>query len=601
MSRSFLLFLAAAALILTLGAGWAAADPTVNPNHPVYDAVESWQVEGIVDRVPSFRPYPAHELRRILETVASTGSAADRDRAAEYLRLVAEEQNLEWWGTGRAFTRDDEVQPKAGIGLGANGTLVEGAKGSFVEGLDYGASVGAFAIERGAEDLLPKGERSQDDVLEDNAKVTVGGRDIYTLLQISTQTTFHREGVFLQAGIMRRSFGPFHNESPVVSSDAPQTGNFVFEWQRPRFRYNAALFTMTATRLFRERESIDPTENRQIDLNGDGIADFVDKPENVPGKHLFLHSFMFDVAPWLDVGVYEAILFGPRLELTYFVPLKFLWHAQGIANFFDNSLIGLSAEIKPAARWRLPMTVYVDDASFNDLAQFNFDTKYKLTAATAVQWAPPVEQIRTVALSYEAVLPYMYTHSVTNPYTGEANYLNYLHQGQNLGTGLLPNSDRLALEATFAPVRRVSVGLRGAMIRHANASEGILDQYLNDGSYTDSGKSGEFVTFGEDEDGDGSPNNEAATWLPGELTYNDKLRFMDQDHIEMTYQAGVEVTLTPVTGPFRWDVILGYTYEYVDGRIEYRWDPADAPAGGETVSVGDEVNHYGEIQVKVSY
>ncbi|MFW5811406.1 MAG: hypothetical protein ACOCWS_00375 [Alkalispirochaetaceae bacterium] len=588
MSRTVTVILSLVFLFFVLSP--VTADPTVDPNHRIYDSIEEWQIAGLVEDVPAFRPYPAHILTDILGGVEARGGQREKELAAEYQQLFADQYNFDLWATGRNFSRDDDVQPKGGLGFSSNGNLTDT--------LAYGASFGAFAIERGAEDLLPKGERSEDDVLEDNAKVRVAGRDIYTLLQIKTQTTFEFDNLYIQAGLLRRSYGPFHNESPVVSEDAPQTGNFVLEWRRPRFRYTTALFSMTATQLFEQRESTLLTENRQVDLNGDGIADYRYDPFYVPGKHLYMHSFQFDVAPWLDLGIFETILFGPRLEPAYFVPLKFLWHAQGVANFYDNSLIGITADVRPARGWRVPFTLYVDDASFNDLAQFNFDTKYKLTLATAVQWSPPTPVVRKLALSYEAVMPYMYTHSVTNPYALEPNYLNYLHQGENLGTGLPPNSDRLALEATFAPASRISFGLRGAMIRHGNASEGVIEQFVNDGSYNDPGKDGEFVVF-DDEDGDGvSESNEVATWVPGELTYNDGTRFLTQDHIEITYQAGGSVTLRPVTGPLSWDVTVGYTYEYIDGILAYEWDSS---SGGRTVSLGDETNHYAEVLVKVAY
>lgn len=590
--------IAAVGYTLFFAAVTANADPTVDPNHPVYDAIEEWRIAGLVGDLPAFRPYPAHELERVLEHVQARGAAGDRERASEYLELLEGRHSVRGWSLGTLFTRDEEFQPKMAFGVGANGSITDF--------LDYGVTAGIFGIDRGAEPLIPAGERLEEDVLDDNAKVTIGGRDIHTLPHFRSQGTWYSETLSLQAGISRRSFGPFHNESPVISASAPQVTNFVFEWRGERLRFTYGVFSLTTPQWFRERESLDPSENNQIDLDGDTIADFIDKPQNVPGKHLVLHSLNWDVTPWLTLGFFESVLFGPRLELAYFVPFSFLFYAQGTANFADNSFVGLSAELEPAPRWRIPLVLYVDDGDFNDFVRFNFaDAKLKATAAGAIQWAPRTPTVRTASLSYEAVLPYMYTHSATNPYSTEPNFLNYLHKGQNLGTGLLPNSDRLRLEADFAAAPNVGIGFRGAFLRHANASEGVdeLGQYLNDGGYADSGKSGTFVDFNDDSgNGNDSENsNDVARWIPGKLTYNEGTRFMTQDHIQHTYQVGTDLSVGFATGPLDWDIVAGYTFEYIDGQIEYRWSPDDGPGGGETVSVGDEINHYGKLDVRMSY
>jgi hypothetical protein len=568
------------------------ADPTVNPNHPVYDALEEWRIAGLVESLPPFQPYPAHELEALLETVRERGNASDRARATEYLSLIdGEPLELRGWSVGKLFTQNDELQPKLGTGISGNGHVGDS--------IGYGAEVGVFAIDRGADPLLPAGRRPVEDILEDNAKITVAGRTVHTLFQMQSQGIWYSDQLSLQAGIMRRAYGPFYGESPVVSASAPQTANFLFEWERPRFRFSAGLFSMTATKWFRQMETTDPAEDDEhIDMGGptpggDPIADFHANPNEVPGKHLLIHAGHFDLFPWLTVGLFEAVVFGPRLELAYFVPFSSLFYAQGVAAFADNSLLGFSAEVKPAERWRIPLTVYVDDADFNDFVRFNFaDAKMKLAGAAALQWAPRSPLVRSTELSYEIVLPYMYTHAKTNPYTTEANFLNYLHQRENLGPSLEPNSDRLSVEAEFVPLSPLRLGLRGALIRHANASEGVLDQYLNDGGFADSGKDGEFRDI---------DNDQRVEWIPGDLTYNDGVRFLSQEHVQHTYQAGADLGLSFPTGKLAWDVTAGYTFEFVDGKIEYRWDSSDGPGGGETVSVGDELNHYGELQVRVRY
>lgn len=583
------------ALLLLVAAGAALAEPTANPNDPIYRAIERWTVQGLVDRVPVMRPYPREELVALLEDVARSAGPGDAQIAQAALdrmtpregRSVAVRPFVE----GRLYTRDDEVQPKGGIAADIGG--------QFSQTLSYGAQAGFFAIDRGDEDLLPYGERATDDVLEDNAKVSVAGRDIYTLMQINAQTTFAWDDLWIQTGIYRRSYGPFHTDSPVISSLAPQAANLILQYDRGMFRYTGTLSSHTATRRF--RETTDPESSRNVDVNEDGILDFEDRPQQAPGKNLFIHSFGFRPWSWLDVSIFEAVVYGPRFELSYLVPLKFMWHAQGTVAFADNSLIGLAADIRPVPGLRIPLTIYVDDASFNDLAQFNFNTKYKMATSTAVQWAPGGRFAPLLEASYETVFPYMYTHASLDPYTTEPNYNNYLHQDTSIGNGLLPNSDRSRLTASIRPAGWLELEFMGALIRHANASDGNLDQFLNDGGYGDNGREGEFFTDATETD---LGNSDDVEWARGELTFNDGFLFMQQDDIEHRYQAGIRGDITAGLGDrAAVHIGLGYTFEYVQQPISYVWtnDGTGNGGGGETVVGDDEVNHYGEIEVRFSY
>jgi hypothetical protein len=586
-------------ILLVLFAGSAAlatpfAEPTSDPNHALYEAIDRWKTRGLIDRLPVMQPYPRHELVTALESVRSRGTAAERREAESYLEELSPSDSPRLKATPfietRVWIRDDEVQPKAALGFELAGALTPF--------LDIGASAGGFAIERGAENLVPYGTRSTDDVLEDNARVTVAGREVYTLLQINTQTALHWDSGFLQAGISRRSYGPFHHDSPVVSRQAPQAGSFALQWDIGPVRYTGALFSHTATQVFREIEDPAADNEDNIDVNQDGEDDFYDKPFDRPGKQLFIHSFGLRPLEWLQFSVFESIVYGPRFEPTYLVPLKFLWHAQGTANFVDNSFIGLAADIAPAPGWRIPLMIYVDDASFNDLARLNFDTKYKMATATAVQWAPEHDWRPLVEVSYETVFPYMYTHAGLDPYTTEPNYNTYLHQRESVGSSLLPNSDRARVAVSGSPLRWLGIEWSGAVMRHANASEGELEQYLNDGKYFDNGREGEFTT---DPDDAGEPDD--LYWIRGDLTYNGPFRFLTQESIETIYQTGLAFDLRFPVRSTIWSVDLGYTFEYVAGPISYEWSESDDEngGGGRTVVGSDEINHYAEVGLRIRY
>lgn len=588
MKHEFRLSVLLVALFIGLGLATLTAEMTSDPNHPVYRAMDRWITRGLVEQVPVIQPYSLSELETILNDVILRGSPRERAEARRYLSEITPQGDRALYATpfvnARLYTQNDEVQPKGAIGVDLGGRLNDT--------LSVGASVGGWAIDRGAEDLVPSGIRATEDVLEDNAKVRVRGRDIYTLLQINTQTTLEWDDLSIRGGIHRRSYGPFHFDSPVISRYAPQAGNAILQYDIGPLRYTASISSHTATAPFRKID--DPDSGRNVDVDQDGVDDFYAKPMEVPGKKLFIQSFGFQPARWLEFSFFEAVVYGPRTELNYFVPLKFLWHAQGNAAFEDNSFLGLSADFRPVPGVRLPIIVYVDDAGFNDLATLNFDTKYLMAGATALQWAPAMRWTPMFEVGYEAVLPYMYTHAGMNPYTTEPNYRTYTHQGTSIGSSLRPNSERARIDVSASPVEWLRIGANAAIIRHANASEGELDQYLNDGGYFDAGRDGEFDTAGETD----------LFWIPDDLVYNETFGFLTQDHIERRYQTGLEGEVyLPVGKRSAISFSVGYTYEFVFRPIEYVWTESAASngGGGYTTYRSNETNHYTDFRVRYAY
>jgi hypothetical protein len=566
------------------------AHPTADPNDPVYAAIDRWIARGYVRTTPPmFKPYPSRVLHEILADVAVHGDAWARLEAERYL----------------SETETNRVTPSVHAEISADGEEYEPVGSIQLDflthirsGIEIGGSVAGAAINLQDEqesDIAPYGRRSTLDILQDNAKVTVRGRDIYTLLDIDTQTTFFNDDMFLTAGIMRRSFGPFYGESPVLSASTPQSANIVFEWRGERLFYTSGLFSFTATKPFDEPK--EPGDGSNIDLNNDGIDDLRPSDDLVPGKLYFLQALTWRATENLDLSLFEAVMMGPRIELAYFVPVKFMWHAQGTAAFYDNSFLGITADYRPVPSLRIPFTLFVDDASFNDMVRLNFDTKFKLAASTGIQWAPRTRFIDQVRLGYEAVLPYMYTHTNTPMYSLEPRYRNYLHQNESIGIGLPPNSDRASLTVDVRPVAPVTASITGAVIRHANASEDILTTYQNDGGYFDDGREGEFATY--DSDGDGV---DELYWKPENLSIDDDFRFLQQDTIETRWQAGIEITFSPLRDRNRIDLSAGYTFEYVQNPIAYVWPGTQADGkGGSMVSGDDDFIHYSNASVTYRY
>ncbi|HKK49398.1 MAG TPA: hypothetical protein VJ932_09885, partial [Alkalispirochaeta sp.] len=408
----------------------------------------------------------------------------------------------------------------------------------------------------------------------------------------------------------------------VWSSYAFQSPGFVAHWDAGDFRFTTGLFSLSATQLYRERTPFNASSANTDVLDGVGDpnadvpgAEFLYDPEEHPGKWVFLQDFRWQARPWLDLAFFESVTWGPRFETAYLTPLKWAFNAQGNVGFADSSKMGLSAVVRPRQDLQLPFVVYVDDASFNDLVRFNFDTKLKLGVHTGAIWTPEHPVVHQVKLDYLALLPYMYTHDGdSGVYAPLPNYTNYTHQGSSLGPGLEPNSDRLRLQTTFRPAPRLRTTLHGTMMRHGNASEGVENLGLagHDGTITDDGRYYHFYV-----EGTGDPEQGEEIYIEtGRLSFQDELRFMTQENIETVFQTGIDMAYTvPLSGSLAITVEAGYEFEYIRDPISWEAtgdtvpgfrrddddpDPPDVVVY-DVVTGDDEINHYGSLRFIFSY
>ncbi|MFW5643553.1 MAG: hypothetical protein ACOCYQ_05950 [Alkalispirochaeta sp.] len=567
------------------------AQYAVDVHNAIYDDLSLWEGAGYTRQPPLMRPYSEPVLKRMLQDVVARGDIASRAKAQEYLERLDGSLDVGVEVVQINRFRDDEYNGKGGLGLSM--------QGSFSDNLYYAGGISGWLLDAENDGLLPRYQRPIYDILEDNAKITVQGRDIDTLMQVLSGVTIGTERVALRGALSRSSFGPFHDDSVVISGDAPQTANFTFTFEHGPFRYEAALMSLRAQSLYQSidsREEMEEATKIYQSSEDQDLAYYILDATSIydkegPGKYLHLQTYTYRPTDRLTFSIIESVVFGPVFQAGYLVPFKFLFVAQGLTSFADNSFLGIAAEYRPAPRVRVPFVLYVDDANFNSLVRFNFDTKMNLAGQTGVVWTPLRYGIQQIALDYTAITPYVYAHDGPGMYEPDFNYTNYVHGKTSLGSALEPNSDRIALRVKTRPVPRLGVNFVGRFIRHANASEGVLDGYGNDGSIYDDGRKYDFVEPDDD--------STIAYYDQGGASYQNELRFLTQDTIEMTWQGGMDAEFLI---PFDTGMLAlqgDYLFEYIRDPIEYVWD-ADTLTGS-TVANDDEVNHYFAIEVAYRY
>ena len=424
---------------------------------PFYEDLSIWEGCGLINDAPSVRPYPLQEIERLLQIVMEKGDAGQRRKAAEY--------------QARFFQRPFHFGGKAEFNFASPdnqkqffitpfGTL----NYSLTKLLTISAYLSVNLMNTlDNENLLPAYSYSQKDIADDAGNI---GK-LKLLPMFNTSATFGTPEYYITAGLGRTSYGPFHDSGIFISRDAFHAGQFIFTVNKPKWAYNQVLLLLSATNDYKDKRSIGPQK--------------------------FLASHSIDIRPltWLSFSILDTMIYGGRFEPMYLIPFSAFFLGQSIYDFPDNSLIGLSATIKPVKRLRFDAAFYIDDIGLNEILKFK-DAKWRMAGECGVEYTmPQTHWFSFVDLNYTFILPYTYTHFNNHDPNG-SNYQNYTHHGKNLGTNLEPNSDRIQLKVKFRPLYGLDVNLSDTFIRHANITESVNDivmlkdyvskQYTTDGS-----------------------------------------------------------------------------------------------------------------------
>ncbi len=515
-----------------------------DPISEIYDDVQVWYEAGLVYEVPSLRPYPAQVMVKILEDVIehSATPAAERKRAEAYLaELTGTDIDLVWGGEAQLKSGEDEEYLWGVLGIEYNTWFNDyiALNGEWLAMAKYEGS-GYYAA----------GEKSPLDSFDDNAEANIKGRTIELRQILTNSFSVGFDWLYLQAGIHRNSYGPIFDNGAVLGGYAHSAPTFDVVYDTGgMFGITTTYMDLTATNYYGEEAYAD--------------------------KHMVMQTYTYRPTNWLEFEFLQSIVYGNRFDLTYFVPFSFLFYNQNFTGYEDNSLMGFSMAMDLPNQFGVNSLLYIDDAHFNDLIRFDFETMFKAAIETEVTWTPMQDYLRRVSLDYLAIMPYTFAHK-SDRYDDDAlsnvgndvntngvddylewlqenaNYLNYTTYGEALGAVLDPNSDRLTLKYSMRPLPELDVSFIGRMIRHGNPSE---DETGTTATGTDDGT---IYDDGYDENGDHSFK---------------EFKFLTQDAIEYTLVGGFDVSYTFDLNPSRLSLLLGYRLEHIRNQRNSSGDP----------------------------
>ena len=151
-------------------------------------------------------------------------------------------------------------------------------------------------------------------------------------------------------------------------------------------------------------------------------------------KYLAAHRLEVALAPWLDLGFQEVVVYGDRgPELSYANPLMFYWAAQSYLGDKDNVMMGLDLDIHPGRGRRYYLAYVVDDLKKAGILSDDFANKFSLQVG--FEWANPLGWgDADLRLEYVRIEPWIYSHKFP--------INTFRHFDVPLGHPLGPNSDQ---------------------------------------------------------------------------------------------------------------------------------------------------------------
>lgn len=472
------------------------AQVAADPLDYFYDDLTIWETMGIVRNLPAVRPYPLPLVRSILETVLERGDSKQRALAQSHYN--------------RFFSRSVSFGAKSGLAMDTHKEFKQmelalsfDANLIFSENISLSASVDGWAVNKlPNEELLPAWERSNKNIVKDNAKVG----PFYILPSITSSFSVGNPDIYINAGLMRGSWGPFYENGTIVGQQAHNSGQFSFAVNQPDWCFNLSLFALSAT-----------PDN---DINN-----------YYPEKYLSIHSIEYRPIDWFSISIFESVMYGGRLDLLYLLPLSPYMISQGNTGFHDNSYLGGTFTVRPLEGMKIDGTLLADDLSFNDIVKLKFDTKWRIAGQLGVSYAPRKSGIFTrVILDYTMVTPYTYSHKEGHDLDSTSpNFQNYGHAGQSFGAALDPNSDRINLKVRLRPLEAIDVDIVGILIRHGNVNEGMDDRRIREYVTAD----GLYITDGTLQNSSGTNNGHAFFY---------STPFLSQETIQYIWQTGLDIS-----------------------------------------------------------
>lgn len=513
------------------------AQTSCNPGDAFYIIAQSWELRGVVDRIPSIRPFPVAVIKSILNEVMEKGTPEDKDLAEYYYKTMFDKPwslQVEVADTVKLVYGDNDTANQLSVSPTVNGDL------SFMDDLiSIGFKIGNYDTTKAESGFLPWGYNFTHDAIQDAAELG----PFLSYLDGNTCVAIGNPNFYMQTGVYRTGFGPFINEGLALNDSAYHMSNFMFHIDQKKWAFSQQLSVIGAT------------TNAGSDLTYN--------------KYMAFHALDFFVTNKLTITYYETIIYGRRFDPSYLFPTPYMV-TQGINGNNDNLYMGLCMSYKFFPGFSLNTDLFVDDLSVNDLVKFNIDSKNRIAMETGVIYAPEKSICSRMAMNYTIVTPYTYSHwdyddptASATMSSGTFNYQNYTNNGMCFGSSYPPNSDRISCTLDLRPIRRLHVQITSSIMRHGNVCESFTDEEATKYLLADKGV---YATDGSVFTHSMFQNTSGTSGTCVDTAWN-HLNFLTQDHKMYIVQTGFSADY--ILDRYKWGQVsfkASYLFEYIKNK-----------------------------------
>lgn len=181
-------------------------------------------------------------------------------------------------------------------------------------------------------------------------------------------------------------------------------------------------------------------------------------------KRYTAHRLEMDVTRRVNVGLYEAVVYGGRWDLGYLNPVMFLRSAEHANDDHDNALMGMDFRIIAHRSVSVYGELLIDDITTGKLGTDWYGNKLGYQLGTFLTEPFRLRDL-DARIEYTRIKPWVYTH--TYPINAYTQY------GSTLGYPTGPNSDELSLEIKKRFSRRLNASLLWMRYRHGANPSGV--------------------------------------------------------------------------------------------------------------------------------
>ncbi|MEO6583465.1 MAG: hypothetical protein ABIO05_04030 [Ferruginibacter sp.] len=204
---------------------------------------------------------------------------------------------------------------------------------------------------------------------------------------------------------------------------------------------NSNLFVKVNTRIWKlNYQNLFMELMPQFKKNGDSLLN---------RKYAAMHHLSINVTKWLNVGVFEGVIFGRqnRFDFQYLNPIIFYRHIEGTVGSPDNAVAGLDFKANIAHRVQLYGQLLLDEFVLSEVKNNASSWVNKFGIQLGAKYVDAFN-IRNLDLQFETnrVRPFTYSHNDT--------VANYTHYNQPLAHPLGANFQEFIGILRYQPVPR---------------------------------------------------------------------------------------------------------------------------------------------------